>query len=106
MVIVEQLAGETEVLGENRHSATLSTTNPIRPDLGSKAGRCFGKPATIRLSYGTALMMVNTFHEQFNERLRKVKQVKDLTGSKFVRWWVWFRFQSSWQGFLMNSLYS
>jgi hypothetical protein len=35
-------------------SATLSTTNPIWPDLGSNPGRRGGKPATNRLSYGTA----------------------------------------------------
>jgi hypothetical protein len=36
-------------------SATLSTTNPTRSDLGSKPGRRRGKPATNRLSYGTAV---------------------------------------------------
>jgi hypothetical protein len=36
-------------------SATLSTTNTTWPDLGSNPGRRGGKPATIRLSYGTAL---------------------------------------------------
>jgi hypothetical protein len=35
--------------------ATLSTTNPTWPDLGSKPGRHCRKPATNRLSYGTAL---------------------------------------------------
>jgi hypothetical protein len=35
-------------------SATLSTTNPTWPDLGSNPGRRSGKPATNRLSYGTA----------------------------------------------------
>jgi hypothetical protein len=34
--------------------ATLSTTNPTLPDLGSKPGRRGGKPATNRLSYGAA----------------------------------------------------
>jgi hypothetical protein len=36
-------------------SATLSNTNPTWPDLGSNPGRRGGKPATNRLSYGTAL---------------------------------------------------
>jgi hypothetical protein len=36
-------------------SATSSTTNPTWPDLGSNPGRRGGKPATNRLSYGTAL---------------------------------------------------
>jgi hypothetical protein len=35
-------------------SATLSTTNPTWPDLGSNPGHRGGKPATNRLSYGTA----------------------------------------------------
>jgi hypothetical protein len=35
-------------------SATLSTTNPSWPDLGSNSGRRSWKPATNRLSYGTA----------------------------------------------------
>jgi hypothetical protein len=38
-------------------SATLSTTNPTRPDLG----RCSGKPATNCLSYGTALFTTITY---------------------------------------------
>jgi hypothetical protein len=32
--------------------ATLSTTNPTWPDLGSNPGRRGGKPATNRLNYG------------------------------------------------------
>jgi hypothetical protein len=51
-----RLAGETEVLGENLPSATLSTTNPTWPDPGSNPGRRGGKPATNRLSYGAALI--------------------------------------------------
>jgi hypothetical protein len=35
-------------------SATLSTTNPTWPDLGSNPGCHGGKPATNHLSYGTA----------------------------------------------------
>jgi hypothetical protein len=59
MMIVEQsvgceLAGETEVLGEKPASDTLSTTNPTLPDPGSNPSRRGGKPATNRLSYGTA----------------------------------------------------
>jgi hypothetical protein len=36
-------------------SATLSTTNPTRPDLGSNPGHFGGKSAINRLSYGTAM---------------------------------------------------
>jgi hypothetical protein len=39
-------------------SATLSTTNPIWPDLGWYPGRRGGKPATNRLSYGTAPLLM------------------------------------------------
>jgi hypothetical protein len=35
--------------------AALSTTYPTWPDPGSNPGRCYGKPATNRPSYGTAL---------------------------------------------------
>jgi hypothetical protein len=37
-------------------SASLSTTNPTWPDLGSNPGRRGGKPETNRLSYGAAYM--------------------------------------------------
>jgi hypothetical protein len=50
-----RLAGETEVLGENlprRHFCP--TQNPTWPDPGLNPGRCGGKPATNRLSYGAA----------------------------------------------------
>jgi hypothetical protein len=51
--LVEWLAGETEVLGENLPSAALSTTNPTCcPD--ANPGRRGGKPASNSLSYGTA----------------------------------------------------
>jgi hypothetical protein len=39
-------------------SATLPTTNPTWPDLGSNPGLRVGKAATNRLSYGTAIRMV------------------------------------------------
>jgi hypothetical protein len=55
-----ELAGETEVLGKTCSSATLSTTNPTRPDLESNPGRRGGKPATTRLSYGTALWYIDS----------------------------------------------
>jgi hypothetical protein len=42
--------------GKTCPSATLSTTNPTWPDMGSKPG---GKPVTNRLSYGTALTTSN-----------------------------------------------
>jgi hypothetical protein len=39
-------------------SATLSTTNPTWPDLGSNTDHRGGKPATNHLSYGTAFRIV------------------------------------------------
>jgi hypothetical protein len=47
-------AGETEVLGENLPSATLSTTNPTWIDSGANPGLRSERPATNRLSHGTA----------------------------------------------------
>jgi hypothetical protein len=41
--------------GKTSPSATLSTTNPTSTDPGSKPGLRGGRPATNRLSHGTAL---------------------------------------------------
>jgi len=49
------LAGETEVLGENLPSATLSTTNPTWIDPGANPGLRGERPATNRLSPKTLL---------------------------------------------------
>jgi hypothetical protein len=53
-----RLAGETEVLRENlpqRHF--YPSQNSTRPDPGLNPGRRGGKPATNRLSYGTAFVV-------------------------------------------------
>jgi hypothetical protein len=50
------MAGEAEVLGIHV-AVPLSTTDPTHLDLGSKPGRCGGKPTIICLSYGTALLI-------------------------------------------------
>jgi hypothetical protein len=47
-------AGETEVLGENLPSATLSTTNPTWIDPGANPVLRGERPAANRLSHGTA----------------------------------------------------
>jgi hypothetical protein len=50
--------GETEVLGENLPSATLSTTNPTWIDPGANPVLRGEKPATNRLSHGTACLKI------------------------------------------------
>jgi hypothetical protein len=52
--LVEPLAEENEVLGENCPNTALSTTNPTCCK-EANPGHRGGKPATNRLSYGTAL---------------------------------------------------
>jgi hypothetical protein len=58
MISVEQsveweLAGKTEVLGENLPQCHFVHH---KPDVGSNTGRLGGKPATNRLNYGAALV--------------------------------------------------
>jgi hypothetical protein len=50
-------AGETEVLGENLPSAILSTTNPTWIDPGANPDLRGERPATNRLSHGTAIVV-------------------------------------------------
>jgi hypothetical protein len=49
-----ELAGKPKYSEKTCSSATLSTTNPTWPEPGSNPGRCGGKVATNRLSYGAA----------------------------------------------------
>jgi hypothetical protein len=51
----EDWQGKPKYSEETCPSATLSTTNPTRPDPGSNPGRRDGKPATNRLSYDAAM---------------------------------------------------
>jgi hypothetical protein len=53
-LVERKLAGEIEVLGENLRQCLVVDHNSILPDLGSNPGCHGGKPATDRLSYGTA----------------------------------------------------
>jgi hypothetical protein len=52
-------------------SATLSTTNPTCPDLGSNPGHRGWKPATNRLSYGTAYAAVSCIRT-FNYLIKSI----------------------------------
>jgi hypothetical protein len=60
-------------------SATLSTTNPTCPDLGSNPGRRGGKPATNRLSYATASwqpeyrLILSWFNHNYNVQTKLIK---------------------------------
>jgi hypothetical protein len=53
-----ELAGDTEVLGENLPQCHFVHHRSQWPDLGSNPGLRGGKPATNRLSYVTALWNV------------------------------------------------
>jgi hypothetical protein len=57
--IFGMLGRRNEVLGKNCLSAALSTTNPTRLVPDSNSGRRSGKPATSRLCYGTAIVILN-----------------------------------------------
>jgi hypothetical protein len=52
--LVELLAGKTEVLGENLPQCRFVHHKPHMISPGANPGRRGGKPATNRLSYGTA----------------------------------------------------
>jgi hypothetical protein len=52
----EDWQGKPKYSEKTCRSDTLSTTNPTWPDLGSNPGCRGGKPATKRLSYGTAYL--------------------------------------------------
>jgi hypothetical protein len=79
-------------------SATLSTTNPTWPDLGSNPDRRGGKPATNRLSYGTATIARVLVHFQELEwsvykislRVRRHQVVTKIIRLSFRGCWIPF----------------
>jgi hypothetical protein len=64
MKVNEDWQGKPKYSEKTCPSATLSTTNPAWPDPSSNVGRCGGKPATNRLSYG-AVEMFTAFKVDF-----------------------------------------
>jgi hypothetical protein len=72
-----ELAGEPKYSEKTCPSATLSTTNPTLPDLGSNPCRHGKKPATNRLSCGTAF-----FVPYFKVRRETVIPTTDVTTSR------------------------
>jgi hypothetical protein len=62
-------AGETQVLGENLPSATLSTTNPTWIDPVANPGLRGKWPATNRLSHGT-VFMISTKQKNNHQQLQ------------------------------------
>jgi hypothetical protein len=63
-------AGETEVLGKNLPSATLSTTNPTWIDPGANPGLRGERPASNRLSHGTAFGLQTDTNKYYYIRSR------------------------------------
>jgi hypothetical protein len=59
----EHWQGKPKYSEKTYPSATLSTTNPTWPDLGLNPDRHGRKPATNRLSYGTALRRIQLFDD-------------------------------------------
>jgi hypothetical protein len=56
----------------------------IPHDLGSNPGRCGGKPATNRLSYGKVKMV-----GYFTKRSATITQYTTLWDLKSSQWWLW-----------------
>jgi hypothetical protein len=65
-------------------SATLSITNPTWPGLGSNPGRRSWKPATNRLSYGTALLVLQYW------KIGLSLHVQECNSIRTVLWWTRF----------------
>jgi hypothetical protein len=92
-VIVKQLAnenwqGKPKYSEKTCLSATLSTTNPTWPDPGLNLGLRGGKPATNRLSYGTAWVLnivFSNWRTAFCDTLCKRQIIR---WRQCVGWWV------------------
>jgi hypothetical protein len=64
---IKNWQGKSKYSEKTCPSSTLSTINPTWPDLTSNPGRRGGKPATNRLSYGTAHLMTACSSDCWNE---------------------------------------
>jgi hypothetical protein len=90
-------------------SATLSTTNPTWPDLGSNPGRPGGKPPTKRLSYDTAILNCNFFlnsHSGGWSPDGSTRHVGHWMAYCICPGWLWWwriRWNEDWQGKPKNS---
>jgi hypothetical protein len=79
-------------------SATLSTTNPTWTDPGSNPGLRSGRPATNRLSHGTASVSLR-------KRLRLYPRAIYFAKSSYwttLAWWWWYILQRSECPFFMD----
>jgi hypothetical protein len=72
-------------------SVTLCTTNPTYPGLGSNPDRLGGKPATNRLSYGTAYFLLSkmySLHSLLTILVTRTHQVNNNAATR-AGWWVY-----------------
>jgi hypothetical protein len=76
-------AGEIEVLGENLPSATLSTTNPTWIDPGANPGLRGERPATNRLSHGTA------YFARYNDVV--IGHTHSVTVTLYFLWYIYIK---------------
>jgi hypothetical protein len=84
-----KLTGENRsARGETCPSATFSTTNPTGTNPGSNPGLRGERPATNRLSHGTAISVLPTFRDNLSIPSSRVKQFKKDAGNTEVRIYI------------------
>jgi hypothetical protein len=92
-----------KLTGENRStrrktclSATLSTTNPTWTDQGSNLGLRGDRPATNRLSHGTANCNIMAYINNQNGRVSNLILFDDVTQSALVLMTQKYSFGAVW----------